>query len=112
MLQQPYGLGEAEGEVLDSAAASFSFFLALAFSSAAFSASVFGPSLTVFASRLPSITFQYEPRTSSFATTSFMVAGAPAFVITVLSVILNTRECSLPAIVKVLALLSTAEIIP
>jgi hypothetical protein len=41
-----------------------------------------------------------------------MVAGAPAFVITVLSVILKVRECSFPAIVKVFARASTAEIIP
>src|SRR4051794_10115808 len=112
MLQQPYGFGEAEGEALDSAALSFSFFLALAFSSAAFSASVFGPSLTVFASSEPSVTFQYDPRASSFATTSLIVAAAPALVMTVLSVILKTRECSFPAMVKVFARLSTAEIIP
>ena len=40
------------------------------------------------------------------------MAGAPAFVMVVLSVILKVRECSLPAIVNVFARLSTAEIIP
>ena len=78
-------------------------FFVLCFSSAAFSASVFGPSFTVFASSVPSAIFQYEPRTSSFATTSFIVAAAPALVSAVLSVILKTRDFSLPAIVNVFA---------
>ena len=89
--------GEAEGEADASAGADFFF------AAAAFSASVLGPSFTVFASRLPSAAFQYEPRTSSLGTTSFIVAAAPAFVRTVLSVILKTRDFSFPAMVNVFA---------
>jgi hypothetical protein len=106
-----YGFGEALGEEeaagLDDAAADgvgdVSVFGEVFFSCAAFSASVIGPSFMVFASSVPSASFQYEPRTSSFATTSFIVAAAPAFERTVLSVILKTRDFSLPAIVNVFA---------
>jgi hypothetical protein len=41
-----------------------------------------------------------------------MVAGAPAFVMTVVSVILKIRDFSLPAIVKVFAVCSTVEMVP
>lgn len=41
-----------------------------------------------------------------------MVAAAPFFVTAVLPVTLNTRDSFLPAIVKVLALASTAETVP
>lgn len=74
--------------------------------------SLFGPSFTVFASSVPSADFQYDPVTSSLAARSLKVAGLPFFVMTVLSVTLKTRDDSLPAIVKVFAFSSTAEIMP
>jgi hypothetical protein len=94
-LGEELGTGEELGDV--------SVFGEVFFSCAAFSASVIGPSFTVFASSVPSASFQYEPRTSSFATTSFIVAAAPAFERTVLSVILKTRDFSSPAIMNVFA---------
>ena len=62
-----------------------------------------GPSLTVLASSVPSAFFQYEPLASSFSVMSFMLAVFPPLVIAVLPVILNTRDCFLPAIVNVFA---------
>lgn len=109
-----YGVGGAEGDGLAGAAgdaardasgeaSAFGVFFFACFSAAAFSASVIGPSFTVFASRLPSETFQYEPRTSSFTTTSFIVAAASALVSIARLVILKTRDFSLPAIVNAFA---------
>ena len=107
-------LGEADAEGLGDAAGEgdISVFAEVFFWCAVFSASVIGPSLTVFASSVPSASFQYEPRTSSLAKTSFIVAAAPAFERTLLSVILKTRDFSLPEIANVFAFWSTAEIIP
>ncbi len=93
-----YGLADADGEGEAEAAALLLFDF---FDSAD---AVFGPSFTALASQVPSVFFQYEPRTSSFSVTSAMVAGLPAFVIKVLSVILKTRDDSLLAIVNVFAL--------
>lgn len=98
-----YGVAEGAGDALGEASVFGAFFFFACFSAAAFSASVMGPSFTVFASRLPSVIFQYEPRTSSFTVTSFIVAAAPALVSIVLLVILKTRDFSFPAIVKVFA---------
>ena len=94
------GLGEAEafGEAVGEAGDVFAFST--------------GPSFTVFASRVPSAFFQYEPLTSSFSAMSAIVAGLPDFVIAVLSVILKTRDFSLLAIVKVFAFWSVAATIP
>src|SRR5882724_4533936 len=100
-----YGFGEADGDAdaageAEDASSSFAAFLSARFalraSSSAFSFSVSGPSFTDFASKVPSARFQYEPRASSFSTTSFIVAGLPAFVRAVLPVILKTRDFSLP----------------
>src|SRR2546423_7319517 len=96
-------LGEAEAAGLGVIVADASVLGAVFFSCWAFSASVIGPSFTVFPSNVPSVSFQYEPRTSSLTATSFIVAVAPALVSLVLSVIFKKRECSLPAIVKVFA---------
>lgn len=95
-----YCLGEAEafGEAVGEAAVDFAFSI--------------GPSFTVFASRLPSAFFQNEPLTSSFSMMSFIVTGFAPFVMTVLSVTLKTRDCSLLLIVNVFAFWLTAEIIP
>ena len=71
-----------------------------------------GPSLSVLGSSVPSAFFQYEPLASSFSVMSCMLAVIPLLVMEVLSVILKTRDCFLPAIVNVFALWSTAEIIP
>ena len=71
-----------------------------------------GPSFTNFASSVPSTFFQYEPLASSFSVMSFIVAVFEAFVMTVLSVTLKTRDSFFPEMVNVFALWSTAEIIP
>ena len=60
------------------------------------------PSFTVFASRVPSGFFQYEPLTSSLPTMSVIVPAAAPFVMVVLSVTLKTRVDVLPLIVNVL----------
>jgi hypothetical protein len=74
--------------------------------------SLIGPILTVLASSEPSAFFQDEPLTSSFSAISFIVEAVPPFVTVVLSVTLKTRDFSLPAMVNVFALWSTAETIP
>lgn len=106
------GAGEALGEADSFFSAFFSVRLAFAASFFACSAAVGGPSFTVFASSDPSTCFQYEPATSSPATISFIVAGAPVFDSAVLSFNLNVREVSRPAMVNVFAFGSTAEIFP
>lgn len=62
-----------------------------------------GPSLTFFASSVPSACFQYEPLASSFAVMSFIFAAAAPLVIIVLSVSLKTRDVFLLVMVNVFA---------
>ena len=105
--------GEADGEALGAgvAGAAGSLFFDFFFDSVA-PAAVFPPIFTDFASIVPSACFQYDPVTDVSAVISAIVAAAPPFVTLVLSLTLNTRDSFLPAIVNVLALLSTAETVP
>lgn len=105
-------MAEAAGDAEPLAPAFFSARRSFRASCAAFSCSVNAPTFSVFTSRLPSEPFKYDPRASSFATTSLIVAVCPVFVIAVLSVTLNVRDFSLPVIVNVFAFESTDEIIP
>src|SRR4051794_21488191 len=67
------GVGAAE----DAGDSAFSFFFS--FFSSFFSPTA--PSFTVFASRVPSSRFQYEPLTSALSTISVILASLPALVI-------------------------------
>jgi hypothetical protein len=105
--------GDAEGEALaaelDVAAASFFFDF---FFEPEASVAAFPPTLTDFASSVPSACFQYDPVTAVLAVMSAIAAAAPPFVTLVLSLTLKTRDSFWPAIVNVLALASTAETVP
>ena len=99
----PTGYGFGEAEIFGEAAGAgepLTFFAPI------------GPSFTICASSVPSAFFQYEPLASSFSVISFIVAVFEAFVMTVLSVTLKTRDSFFPVIVNVFALWSTAAIIP
>jgi hypothetical protein len=85
---------------------------ALAAGDAAEPASVPAVTFTVLHSSEPSACFQYEPLTFEFAAISVIVALAPSLVTVVLSVTLKTRLFVFPAIVKVFAVVSTAETVP